>query len=933
MKKSILFIFYLMLAGFLSAQVVTTEPTFITKGYTGTIKVIFDPTQGNKGMVNADYCYAHTGVTVTTSTGEKEQWLCAPTWRSEEEKYKLQKENDKWVLIIDNMYNYYNCAEAVGNTFEQLCFVFNDGSHSDSKEGKEADGGDIFVTIYDPELQVRFDLPETDQILPQGSSVDFSISSSETADITLIINGVTQKTISGTTLSHTYTFSSKDDYMCIAEAKKSNGEISRDTVFICVPQAVTDANRPSGLKEGINYYENDPSKVTLIMYAKDKSGNLPDNIFLLGDFNDWAYKNDYQLKKEGNSGYWWITLDNVTPGKEYAFQYAVNTNNKIIQISDAYTEKVLDPYDDRYLSEIYPGLTYPAKGDGMVSVFQTNKPAFQWSEATLNFSKSAPDKNNLVIYELWVYDFSAGRTIKAVTEKLDYLKSLGVNAIELMPITEFDGNISWGYNPNHFFAPDKAYGTPDEYKTFIDECHKRGIAVILDMVFNHSTGNHPFAKLYYGTNGVASNNPWYNTEAPHSDSVNQDYNHNFSGTRDYFKRVLEYWVKEYKVDGYRMDLTKGFCGEDCDGRTGDSRIDIINDYYASLKAVKEDVYFILEHWVGGEEQGFVNQGMLCWNNTNDAYSQTAMGWLQSGDSFTGANKKGWVSYCESHDEERNFYKAKTWGNGRTILENEEARLARVPLNVAFNVLLQGPKMLWQFEEMGYDFSITHDNSSRVDPKPVPEILGWLSDDLRVSTYKKVAQIIQLRTKLLSEVFSNGSISAGITSGSIVRFANWSYGEDKVHVIGNFGVEDYSTDGQRFLGLDKTATLPSGTTWYDYFTGEEISGGTVLPMTPGELRIFTNNASLIAPYIPDPTGIKNTEDNKTKSVVYPTMADDMIWILSDKQIESVQILGLRGEVVKTVKATDNINVSDLPKGMYLVIVSYGNSQEAHKIIKK
>lgn len=68
---------------------------------------------------------------------------------------------------------------------------------------------------------------------------------------------------------------------------------------------------------------------------------------------------------------------------------------------------------------------------------------------------------------------------------------MGVDAIELMPVQEFDGNDSWGYNPCFFFALDKAYGTPKMYKDFIDACHRKGMAVILDVVYNHATGNMP----------------------------------------------------------------------------------------------------------------------------------------------------------------------------------------------------------------------------------------------------------------------------------------------------------------------------------------------------------------------------------------------------------------------------------------------------------
>ena len=140
----------------------------------------------------------------------------------------------------------------------------------------------------------------------------------------------------------------------------------------------------------------------------------------------------------------------------------------IVKISDPYSEKVLHSHDQWEPTQQYPDLMpYPSQGDGYVTVIQTNKPAFQWSTQTLNFQK--PNRNNLVIYELWVYDFSPIRNIRAVTTRLDYLQNLGVNAIQVMPVAEFEGNMSWGYNPTHYLAMDKAYGTSNDLKRFVDE--------------------------------------------------------------------------------------------------------------------------------------------------------------------------------------------------------------------------------------------------------------------------------------------------------------------------------------------------------------------------------------------------------------------------------------------------------------------------------
>ena len=136
---------------------------------------------------------------------------------------------------------------------------------------------------------------------------------------------------------------------------------------------------------------------------------------------------------------------------------------------------------------------------------------------------------------------------------------------------------------------DKAYGTKEEYKQFIDECHKQGIAVLLDVVYNHATGSHPFAKLYWNSkeSKTAKNNPWFNVDAPHPFSVFHDFNHESPLVREFVKRNLKFLLEEYKFDGFRFDLTKGFTqnksNESTASNKDDSRVVILKDYYKTVR--------------------------------------------------------------------------------------------------------------------------------------------------------------------------------------------------------------------------------------------------------------------------------------------------------------------------------------------------------------
>ena len=388
-----------------------------------------------------------------------------------------------------------------------------------------------------------------------------------------------------------------------------------------------------------------------------------------------------------------------------------------------------------------------------------------------------------------------------------------------MPLSEFDGNYNWGYSPCLYLALDKAYGSQTKFKELVDECHKRGIAVIVDMVFNHATGNNPMNKLYpYGPDLAL--NPWFNVNPPHGDNFYEDWNHDFAPAHQMFIDAMKYWIEEYKVDGYRLDLSHGLCGPT------DDAVKNLKDYYA--KAVEPyGAYLILEHWgshASSDWNTLINEGMMCWSNTNNSYMEAARGYYTKGD-FTQANLDGRVSYCESHDEERMQYKAMK--DGRGDVKNEEVRVKRIPACVAMNVLLNGSHMLWMFEEVGYDHSINSDidhpdayNASyRCNKKPRYE--PYLHNEARMAQYARVAQAIQLRTKIMPEVF-DGNPTAASLSSTVVKSVQW--GAD-VYVVANF----HPTDS-------KEVSLPSGT-WYDYYA-QGTKAGAKVTLAAGEVKIYT-----------------------------------------------------------------------------------------------
>lgn len=604
-------------------------------------------------------------------------------------------------------------------------------------------------------------------------------------------------------------------------------------------------NVPEGAEYGINI--NADGSVTFVLYERDTEGKSYDHAYLIGDFNEWLPSLEYAMKRDESKGCWWFTLEGTDPSEEYMFQYyLVNEDGKSVRVSDPFSEIVYTS-DDRYISRsTYPDMKdYPTETTGLVSAFTAQPDEYIWQ----NTDFTVEDPDNLIIYELLFRDFSSTGDIKGALEHLDYLQELGINAIELMPVQEFDGNSSWGYNPCSYFAMDKAYGTTEDYKRFIDECHQRGIAVILDVVYNHMTGASTLARLYWdaeaGDGGLtAANNPFFNVVAPHPFSVYHDLNHENPFVKEYVGRNLEYLISEFRIDGFRFDLAKGFTNRQSDegsaSREDASRIAILKGYRDRIAAVDPNSVTILELFCDdGEEIAHVNNGWKVWRNLNYAYGQSEAGYY-SGSGFDGLWSGstpympfgGYVSYMESHDEERNAFRSKEYA-AEPLKSSLDMRMARAALNAAFFFTVPGPKMIWQFEELGYDISI--EEGGRTSPKP----LHWDYFEVpeRKALYDAYGDLIHFRLDNPEFFTSDASFSWNVTE------ANWSTGrsitcisEGKAFVVaGNFDT----------VGRNISVELPSVSgTWRNYFDPEETiteTNGYVTfeGMTPGEYKILVN----------------------------------------------------------------------------------------------
>ena len=618
---------------------------------------------------------------------------------------------------------------------------------------------------------------------------------------------------------------------------------------------------------------------------------------------------------------------------EYRYQYLADD----IAVADPYAEKILDPWNDGWIDQItYPGLIdYPeGLGDGHVSVLQTAKPEYQWQ--TTGYVR--PETTDLVIYELLIRDFLAGHSYKLLIDTLSYLDNLGINAIELMPVNEFDGNESWGYNPSFYFAPDKYYGTEYKLKEFIDSCHARGIAVILDVVLNHATGSSPMAKLYWDAvnNRTAADNPWFNVLPKHDFNVFHDFNHDSELTRYHAMRVMSHWIEEYRVDGYRFDLSKGFTQTNTLGNVGlwgaydASRVALWKMYADHMWSIDPGFYVILEHFADNtEEKELAEYGMMLWSNLNHSFSEISMGY--TGSITWGSYKtRGWsvphnVVYMESHDEERMQYRNENFGSssGSYNIKELATGLDRLILSATFLYSIPGPKMLWQFGELGYDHSI--DLNGRTGSKPIRWDFYNIAERKRV--YKAFSALIKLKRE--EPAFESSDFSI-IEEGKKKRIEINDPTMD-VRVLGNFDVSS------GFLSAEFSRTGK----WYEFFSGDSIdviNTGELLTLQPGEYRLYTTKRLAkpdLAVGIDDLPGY--TYDNSWFTL-FPNPVSDLMNINitgnEGNVPELLEIIAADGRVVLSRRnpGTAPVDLSQLDSGYYLVRLLSGKKAGMKRIVK-
>lgn len=951
--KRILILFYFISSLGYSQLTVSPTPFEVNESITITIDSNSNETDCN-GFNNPSKIYMHSGIGT-----DEEPWgySVVGNWGQDDGIGEMTNNNDgTWSISINpEVYFGIDSSEAANSTKIGLVFRNENGS----QEFKDNGCNDFFLNIGS--FQVNMINPENNSYLVVeygGSTQILADNSGGPANYELYVNNQLTDSQTGVEYYNGYIFNNLiSNQNCSLVVTQGDNIISID--FEIIVSNTNEETIPNSLEDGINYHDNDNSKATLVLSAPYK-----DFVYVIGSFNNWEVHTDYSMRKDPSSDKYWIELDNLNPEEVYTYQYLVGDLNplsnspQIVKTADPFSTLVLSPYDDPFIPEnSYPNMPeYPEGQEREVTVLKTGQEQYNWQVE--EFEK--PKKEDLIIYEVLIRDFNSDRTYQNLIDKIDYFKNLNVNAIELLPVMEFGGNESWGYNTEFHLATDKFYGPEEKLKEFIDLCHQNGIAVILDLVLNHVYDRSPMVRMWMndsdenGWGSPSSENPYFNEEATHSYAYGNDFNHQSSITQYYTNRVISHWIENFKIDGFRWDLTKGFtqnCSSsdyDCTNSYQQDRVDILKSYADYSWSLDPDHYVIFEHlgW-DSEEQQWANhridegKGIMLWGNINSPYSQLIMGY-SSGSSINrmgheshGFTEKRLVGYFESHDEERLMYKSTQFGasNGSYNVTELNTSLERMEAIGAISLTIPGPKMIWHFGELGMNNSIftcedgsVNNPDCKLSTKPQPQWAeGWLENQNRNSIYNSWSRINEL--KINEDVFEGDySISSG-SLNPIVYIWNDQLEDDQLKnivILSNFDLIDKSIN----------PNFPYTGQWYDLMdpTGENVftinSTSESIDLEPGQYMILGNQPA-------ESLSISDVfRENEIK--VYPSPSDQYFHLNQD--VIDIELYDLSGKLIKEYKGLTrqhtSINISVLESGIYLVKFSTpSNTVYTKRVIKK
>jgi 1,4-alpha-glucan branching enzyme len=529
---------------------------------------------------------------------------------------------------------------------------------------------------------------------------------------------------------------------------------------------------------------------------------------LIGTFSDWK---DVPMEK-GEDGVFRATVE-LEDGL-YEYRFRVRTKSWFFEPDSWVT--ITDPYATD---------VDPATENGILRISNGRRVVDEY--AWRNDGVPLPSDEELIVYELHVGDFSGGeadgsgggRYTDAVA-KLDYLADLGITAVELMPVKEYPGDHSWGYNPRHFFATESAYGTTEELKLFVDECHARGIRVIIDGVYHHSDAAAPLAHV--------DHDYWYH-HAPRDESMSWGPEFNYEKVDERYAiqpawrfvgDTIGYWVSEYHIDGIRYDAARNIGNFDfmrwvagmARETAGPKPFYNVAEYLPpdpSVTGVDGPMDGVWNENFKGRVVEYLKSGEVKIDEMLDAIDARRLG-------YPGPTNV--VNYLANHDHERLMTEL-----GAAGVAGEEA-YRRAKLGAAILMTSFGIPMLWMGEEFG-ELRPKSPDRNKIDWRllEAPE-----NRDLH-ATYKSLVALRRahraLRSGSLEVVFRDDA-------RGVVAFTRQSEDGDAAIVVLNLSGE--------FAGGCEIPGVPGDGVWHEWLRNYDatVEGGALrVDLGPREAHVF------------------------------------------------------------------------------------------------
>lgn len=513
---------------------------------------------------------------------------------------------------------------------------------------------------------------------------------------------------------------------------------------------------------------------------------------LIGSFSNWE-----EIPMEKDADGYFRTKVELEDG-EYQYKFRVRSKSWFFE-PDQWVE-VVDPYATDIDDPTQNGIIRIKNGEKIVDTYV-------WQHD----DKPLPADEELVIYELHVGDFSGGENdpyargkYEHVIEKLDYLCELGINAIELMPVKEYPGDHSWGYNPRYFFATESSYGSTADLKRLIDECHGKGIRVFMDGIYNHSESSCPLTQI--------DHDYWYHhspKDPEHNWGPEFNYEHYDQNLQTYPARkfsgdAIRFWIEEYHIDGIRYDAARHIGNYDFmhwivqeAKQTAGAK-----PFYNIAEYIPEDTSITN---VDGPMDGCWHDSFyyclveqICQGNVDLEKLKDVLDCKRQG--FLGATNV--VNYLSNHDHDRVMVEL---GNHNIF---DEAAFKRAKLEVVLVMTAVGIPLIWMGDEFG-EYKPKTIESAKID-------WSLLGNDANRGLFEYYKGLIALRKNNHALYTANIEFFHQDNESKVLAYTRWNDQGSRVVVVANLS--------DNYLAGYRVPHFPENGTWHEWTGNYDIEAG-------------------------------------------------------------------------------------------------------------